>query len=325
MFFCAELNFFVDDPLQKVVAKADVFDCRALVPVERIAVVVKEFGAVMLLDVYAEILKFFDEFLSLSFAEHIFLRIGDETYRELLVDVSERSKHVYVLIFIKLFDVNTAEIEQHFIRKIEGHFLSESFADVVDAAIEHCRTEFEVGRHPESRLQILVCGNASEHCGIITACRVARNAHIVKVEIVLLRIFANPVERVYEMLQSLREEIFRPQTVVDVDNKETFVCRPFCKASAVVLVACHKSAAMDVEEHGIFFVSVFFDEISVELFGIVFSVGDIGLHFKFYVFKAEHFLVVLSTVEQFVDCHEQKLRKCHNVHPLRMIFVIKLF
>lgn len=59
MFFCVKLNFFVDDPLQKVVAKADVFDCRALVPVERIAMVVKELGAVMFLDVYAEILKFF--------------------------------------------------------------------------------------------------------------------------------------------------------------------------------------------------------------------------------------------------------------------------
>ena len=107
--------------------------------------VVKELGAVMLLYVHAEILKFFDEFLSLSFAEHIFLRIGDETYRELLVDVSERRKHVYVLILVKLFYVNTAEIEQHFIRKIEGHFLSESLADVVDAAVEHSRAESEVG------------------------------------------------------------------------------------------------------------------------------------------------------------------------------------
>ena len=49
---------------------------------ERIAVVVQEFGAVMLLDVHAEILQFCDELLSLSLAEHILLRIGDETYRE---------------------------------------------------------------------------------------------------------------------------------------------------------------------------------------------------------------------------------------------------
>ena len=212
--------------------------------------VVKELGAVMFLDVYAEVLKFFDEFLSLSFAEHIFFRISDETYRELLVYETERRENVEIFVLVEFLDVDSAEIEEDFVREVEGHFLSESLADVVNAAVEHSGAEFKVGADAESGLQILVCGNAREHCRIIAAGRVARYAHIVEVEIVLFGIHAHPVECVDKVLDSLREQIFRTETVVDVHNEEAFVCRPFGKTSAVMFVACHEAAAVNVEEIG---------------------------------------------------------------------------
>ena len=193
--------------------------------------------------------------------------------------------------------------------------MSECFTDVVDTAVEHSRAELQIRAYAEFVLKNLVGRHARKHCGIVTAGRVSRHAHIVKVEIVFFRICANPVESGYEMLQSLREKIFRAETVVDVDHEEAFVCRPFGKTSAVVLVACHKSAAVNVEEHGIFFVSVFFDVISVELASIVIVVCNICFNLELHVFEAEHLLVVLRSVEHFVDCYKQKLRKSHNNYP----------
>ena len=175
------LHFFVDHSLQEVVAEADIFDCRALVPIERIAVVVQEFGAVVFFDVNAEILKFFDEFLTLTFAEHILFGVSDETYGELFVDKTERRKRVGILVLVEVFDVNAAEIEEDFVGEVERHFLSECFADIVDAAIEHSGAEFKIGGYAEFCLQFLVGGYTREHCGIMSACGVARYAHGVEV------------------------------------------------------------------------------------------------------------------------------------------------
>ena len=163
----------------------------------------------MLLYVYAEVLKLFNKLLALSLAEEILFRIGYKGYREILVHVRKRCQHVEILIALEVLYVYAAEVKQHLVSKIERHFLSQSLLYVVDTAIEQCGAEFELGAYAETLLKALVGCDTGKHSGIISARAVAGYAHIVKVEVIFLGIFADPVQRLNKLLQAQRKFILR--------------------------------------------------------------------------------------------------------------------